>query len=412
MARDGLIVGIDVGTAKVAVVVGTANEGVLSITGVSSVAHSGMRKGVIVDPEETVSAIAHALEDVERLCGSNITHALVAINGAHVQAQPAQGVVAVAKPSGEIQPDDIQRVIEAAKTVALPQNRELIHVFPHHFMVDGQEEIRDPVGMNGVRLEVHALIVSAAASALRNLTRAVEQSGIEIDGLVFGPLAVAKALTTKKQRDSGVAVVDIGAGTTALAVFEEGELLHCACLPIGSMHITNDIAIGLRTNLDVADALKLKYGSAWAENVRDSESVSLAILDPAEDERVARKQICEIIEARVLEIFSLLGDELKKVGKDGLLPAGVIFTGGGSELEGLTELARHHLRLPATIGFPTAQISGMLDKLDNPIYATGVGLVLWGNEEGREPNAPWRLNLGKFGGVFERFRGILRNFTH
>lgn len=412
MPKDNIVTGIDIGSSKVAVVVGTVNDGTPSIIGVSSVAHSGMRKGVIVEIEETVSAISHALEDAERMSGSPITHAYISITGSHVDAQPASGVVAIARPNGEIQTDDVARVIDAAKTVALPQNRELIHIFPHHFVVDGQDEIRDPVGMNGVRLEVRALIISAASAALRNLTRSIDQAGIEIDGLVFGPLACAKALTNKKQRDSGVILVDIGSGTTGYAIFEEGELLHCGCLPIGSMHITNDIAIGLRTNLDVADAIKLKYGVVLPDKIRDSETINLAVIDPAEDERVSRKQIAEIIEARIMEIFHMIQDELKRIGKDGVLPAGVIFTGGGSEIEGLTEIARNKLRLPATIGFPTAQISGMLDKVDNPIYATGVGLVLWGMEENQGQNAPWRFDVGKFGGVTTWFRGILRNFSH
>lgn len=409
MAKDPLIVGLDIGSSKIAVCVGSLNEGVMSLVAVTSVAHGGMKRGMIVDIEETVSALSQALEDAERLAGFPLTHALVSINGSHIYTQPAKGVVAVARPNGEIQAEDVTRVIDAAKTVSLPQNRELIHTFPHHFTVDGQEEIRDPIGMNGIRLEVDSLIISASSAALRNLVKTVEQAGIQIDGLVYAPLATAKALTTKKQRDSGVIVVDMGAGTTDFAIYEEGELLHCATLPVGSMHITNDIAIGLRTNLDVAETIKTKYGSVLPEKVRDSETINLASIDPAEDEKVSRKQVCEIIEARVSEIFHLIREELKKIGKDGLLPAGAIFTGGGSDIEGLTELARRDLRLPATVGFPTAQFSGMLDKLDDPIYACAVGLVLWGVEENQAGHAHRSFDFGKFGGVFDRFRGILRN---
>ncbi|MDP3993199.1 MAG: cell division protein FtsA [bacterium] len=409
--KDSLVVGIDVGASKIAVCVGSVAEGVVSLMGVTAVAHSGMKRGMIVDIEETVSALSQALEEAEKMSGFPLTHAYVSINGSHILAQPAKGVVAVARPNGEIQAEDVSRVIDAAKTIALPQNRELIHTFPHHFTVDGQDEIRDPIGMNGIRLEVDTLIISASSAALRNLIKTIEQAGIQIDGLVYAPLATSKALTTKKQRDSGVVVVDLGAGTTDFAVYEEGELIHCATLPVGSMHITNDIAIGLRTNLDVADAIKTKYGTVLPEKIRESETINLASLDPAEDEKVSRRQISEIVEARVAEIFHLIREQLQAIGKDALLPAGAIFTGGGSDIEGLTELARKELRLPATVGFPTAQFSGLLDKLDNPIYACAVGLVLWGVEENQSGHRHERYDFGKIGGVFDRFRGILRNFS-
>lgn len=410
MTRDPLIAGIDIGTSKISVVVGNLTEEAMSIVAVTSVPYSGMKRGMIVDIEETVSALSHALEDAERMSGFPIQSGYISINGGHVAAQPAKGVVAVARPNGLIQAEDVQRAIDAAKTVALPQNRELIHTFPQNFTVDGQDEIRDPIDMNGIRLEVDALIISASSAALRNLVKTVEQAGIKILGLVYSPLATAKALTTKKQRDSGVIVIDIGSSTTDIAIYEETELLYCATIPVGSMHITNDIAIGLRTNLDVAEVIKLKYGSVLVEKIRDSESINLSAIDPAEDEKVSRKEVCEIIEARVSEIFDLVKAELNKVGKDGVLPAGAIFAGGGSDIEGLTELARKELRLPATIGFPVAQLSGMLDKLDNPIYACAVGLVLWGAEERDPTQGRSTIDFGKFGGVFDRFRGILRNF--
>ena len=412
MARDNLLVGIDIGSAKVAVCVGTLTEEGLHIVGLSAVPHSGLRKGVITDPEETVSAISHALEEAERMVGTNITHAYVAVNGSHIEAQPARGVVAVSKPNGEIDQTDVARVMDAARTATLPQNRELLHIFPQRFLVDGHDEIRDPVGMNGIRLELEALIVSSSAAAVRNLTKVVFQAGLEIDGLVFSPLAAAKAITTKKQRESGVVVVDFGSGSTNLTVYEEGQLLTAGCLPVGSMHITNDIAIGLRTNLDVAEAIKNKYGSALPEKVREGDTINLAALDPGESDKVSRKHVAEIIEARILEIFQMIKEQLQQIGKDGLLPAGVVFTGGGSELEGLTELARQHLRLPAQIGFPVISMSGIIDKIDSPIYATSVGLVLWALDETGGSGAPWRMEFGKFGGVIDRFRGLLKNFTN
>lgn len=412
MSRDNFYVGLDIGSAKIAVCIGTLTEQGVNIIGLSAVPHSGVRKGVITDLEETISAISHALEEAERMAGANVTHAYVAINGNHIEAQTAKGVVAVSRPNGEIDASDVERVVDAAKTATLPQNRELIHIFPTRFLIDGREEVRDPIGMSGIRLELDALIISSSAAATRNVTKAVFQAGLEIDGLVFGPLAAAKALTTKKQRESGVMVVDFGFGSTNLSVYEEGQLLHAACLPIGSMHITNDIAIGLRTNLEVAEIVKNKYGSALPSMVRESEQINLSTIDPGEGDKVSRRQVAEIIEARILEIFQMIKEELQSIGKDGLLPAGVVFTGGGSELDGLTELARTHLRLPAAVGYPVMPMGGIIDKIDSPIYATSVGLVLWALDEAGDKSAPWRPGLGKFGGVIDRFRGILKNFTN
>lgn len=412
MPRDNLLVGLDIGTAKIALCVGSVTEEGLHIVGLSAVPHSGLRKGVITDPEETVSAISHALEEVERMAGTTINHAFVSINGAHVEAEQAKGVVAVSRPSGEIDHTDVERVMEAARSATLPQNRELLHIFPQRFVIDGKEEVRDPVGMNGIRLELDALLISSSAAAIRNIVKVVNQAGLDIDGLVFGPLAAAKAITTKKQRETGVILIDFGSGSTNITVYEEGQLLDAACLPIGSMHITNDIAIGLRTNLDVAEMIKNKYGTCQPDKVREGEMINLNNLDPAETEKVSRKHVAEIIEARVMEIFQLVKEQLQNIGKDGLLPAGVVFTGGGSELEGLTELARQHLRLPAAVGYPVAPMSGIIDKIDSPLYATSVGLVLWAMEETGTQSAPWRMEFGKFGGVIDRFRGILKNFTN
>jgi cell division protein FtsA len=398
MARDNSIIGIDVGNSKVSVVVATLTETDTHITGVATVAHSGVRRGIVTDLEETVSAVSHALEDAERMAGATVHHGLIGISGQHVDSQEIRGVIAVSKPTGQIDATDVARVLEAAKTTALPQNRELIHLFPRHYLVDGHDDIRDPIGLTGIRLEVDALLVTAPTSAVRNLEKAVTQAGVQIDGLMFSPIAAAKAVTTKKQRESGVVVVDFGAGGTSLAVYEEGKLLRAACIPIGSVHITNDIAIGLRTNLDVAEMIKIKYGSCEPEKIRDSESINLATLDPGETERVARKHVAEIIEARVAEILHAVQEELKQINKDGLLPAGAVFTGGGSLLEGIPEMARHTLRLPAAVGYPVVPFSGMIDKIDSPLYATSVGLIVSALEDGITASGPG-VNI-KLGGVW------------
>jgi len=412
MSKDPYYVGIDVGSSKVVVCVATVHEGETQIIALAAVGHNGVRKGIISDVEETVSAISQALEEAERTVGTQLNHGYISICGSSIEAQAARGVIAISKPNGEIDINDVARVHDAARASTLPQNRELIHLFPVQYLIDGQIQERDPVGANGVRLEVDALVVSSTSSAIRNLTKSVQQSGIEIEGIVYGPLAAAQLLTNKKQRESGVIVVDIGAGSTDVAIYEESQLIHVAAIPIGSTHITNDIAIGLRTNLDIAEGIKVKYGHAQPDKIREGEQINLSSFDPAEADRISRKHVSEIIEARTSEIFHLIKEELQRVGKDGLLPAGIIFTGGGSDLEGITEAAKEVLRLPATVGYPVVPLSGMIDKIDSPIYATSVGLVLWAIEESREKGAPWRLDIGKFGGVVDRFRGIFRNLTN
>lgn len=412
MTRDHLLVGLDIGSSKVTVTVVTATDQALHVTGVASVGHDGLRHGAVSDLDETVTAIGQALEDAERMAGTRLTHATVSITGRHITCQQAKGVIAVSKPNGEIDQTDVARVIDAAKTTAMPQNRELLHIFPHHYLVDGHDDIRDPAGLTGIRLEVDASIVTSSASAMRNLEKAVMQAGLQIDGLVFAPLAAARAATTKKQRESGVVLIDIGSGATSFAVYEEGELLHCGCIPIGSMHITNDIAIGMRTNLDIADMIKINHGHSQPSKIRDGEMVNLNTLDPGETEKVSRRHVAEIIEARTAELFHLIQEQLQYIGRDGLLPAGAVITGGGSELEGLIDQAKDTLRLPAQIGYPMTQFSGMIDKIDSPLYATSVGLILWSLEEGYQPTAPWRPSIGKMGGVFDRFKGILKNFTN
>lgn len=412
MTKESLIAGLDIGASKIAVAVANLNDQEITLMALTSVPHTSLRRGMITDVEDTISAISHALEDAERMAGATINRVYVSVNGSQIEATPAKGVVAISKPNGEIDGSDVARVIDAAKTSTLPQNREMLHLIPIRFWVDGQDVNRDPIGMNGIRLEAETIVISTSSPAMRNLVRAVTQSGLDINDCVFGPLATARSITTKKQRETGIIVIDLGAGSTDMAVFEEGQLIHAASIPIGSAHITNDIAIGLRTNLDVAENIKIKYGSTLPDKIRESEQINLASLDPAEDERISRRHVAEIIEARISEIFQLIKEELQKVGRDGLLPGGIVFTGGGSELEGLTELAKEQLRLPAQLGYPVANFSGMVDKLDSPIYSTSIGLVLWGIEEASSSLGNKRIDLGKIGGVFDKFRGIFKNITN
>ncbi len=410
MSKQNVAVGVDVGTTKVAVCVGAIQEGVINITGLGTAPNTGVRRGMVIDIEETVSAISSALEDAERMSGSAISQAIVGIGGHHITSTISKGVIAISRADGEITPTDVERVEEAARAVALPPNHAILHVIPKTYTIDGQEGVKDPIGMNGIRLEVEAHVIGSSISAIKNLSKCISQTGLNIEQLVFSPLATSRAILSKKQREAGVALVDLGAGTCGIAIFEEGDLLHTKVLNIGSLHITNDIAIGLRTSLDVAEKIKIKYASTQPAKIKDTETINLATFDPSEDQKISRKYLAEIVEARLNEIFSMVRDELRAVGKDGMLPAGVIFTGGGSRLNGLLDAAKDTLRLPAQVGYPLMEISGMIDKLDNPMYATSIGLMLWGID-GYNSSQRFSLDMGKMGGVFDKVKGIFRQFS-
>ncbi|MBI4032399.1 cell division protein FtsA [Candidatus Berkelbacteria bacterium] len=408
MGQPQVVLGIDIGSSKVAAAVGRFAEGGIEVAGMAKVTNHGLRKGQVVDIAETVTAISALLEDIERVTQTPVTHATVGIGGVHVETTSSKGVIAVSRPDGEITPQDVDRVLEAARAVAMPANREIIHVLPKAFTVDAEGGIVDPVGMTGIRLEVDAHVVTCASPAVKNLVRAVTQAGLSVGDLVFAPLATAELILTKRQKESGVALIDIGAGTTSLAVYEEGDLVHAVVLPIGSMHITNDIAIGLRTSIDLAEAIKVKYGTALKDDVRD-DTIDLTEIDPNELQRPKARYIAEIIEARLSELFLMVNDELRKIGKDGTLPAGVVFTGGGSRLTGIVELAKNSLHLPAKLGHPALELSGSVDKVDDPSYATAVGLVLWSLSGPPATTAPHQsFSIDGMEGAIGKARDFLR----
>ncbi|MBI4363416.1 MAG: cell division protein FtsA [Candidatus Doudnabacteria bacterium] len=381
MAKEQIFVGLDVGSSMIRVVVGKQESelGSPSIIGVGEAQASGIRRGVIVDIDEAVSSITEALEKAERMTGLSIDHAVVSVGGAQISAVESHGVVAVARADGEITENDVVRVVDASQAISIPANREILHVIPKTFTVDGQKGIKDPVGMTGIRLEVDSLIIQASVPFIKNLTKCILQAGLEIDDLVLAPLACAQAVLTKKQKELGVAVIDLGGGTTGLVVFEEGELITSTILPVGSMHITNDLAIGLRSSVDTAEKVKLQYAVAEVHEVKKDAEIDLTKIDKQEEGKVSVKHIAEIVEARLEEIFDLVNKELKAVGRDGQLPAGAILTGGGAHLPGIVELAKKQLRLPVTVGLP-GSVSTVIDRVDDPSFATAVGLVLWANE--------------------------------
>jgi cell division protein FtsA len=377
MANPPLITGLDVGSTAVRVAVahsGTSEQ--LQVIGLAEVPSEGIHRGVVTSIDDAVTAISSALEKAERMTGTPVERAWVSINGSHILASSSHGVIAVAKPNGEIGEDDVTRVVEAAQAVATPPNYEILHVLPRTFSVDGQPGIKDPTGMTGVRLEVEAQIIEGQSAQIKNLTKCIYRTGVDIDDLVLGILASAEAVLSKRQKELGVVVLNIGGATTSLLVVEEGEPLHAAVLPVGSGHITNDIAIGLRTSIDVAERLKVDYGHAVPDDVGKREEIDLSEFG-TEEGVVSRKQLAEIIEARLEEIFSLADKELSKVDRTGKLPAGVVMTGGGVKLPGLLDAAKHCFRLPAMIGYPLDVVSP-LDRVNDPAFATALGLVRWG----------------------------------
>ncbi len=381
MPREQIFVGLDIGSSTIRVVVGKQESelGTPSIIGVGEAPSQGIRRGVIVDIDEAVSSITEALEKAERMTGLTIDHAVVSVGGAQITAQESHGVIAVARADGEITENDVVRVVDASQAISIPANREILHVIPKNFTVDGQAGIKDPVGMSGIRLEVDSQIVQASVPFIKNLTKCILQAGLEIDDLVLAPLAASQAALTKKQKELGVVLIDLGGGTTGIVVFEEGDLTASTVLPVGSMHITNDLAIGLRSSVDTAEKVKLQYGQAEAREVKKDTDIDLSKIDRQEEGKVGTKHVAEIIEARMEEIFDLVNRELKRINKDGQLPAGAVLTGGGAKLPGVIELAKKQLRLPVALGQP-GSVTTVIDRVDDPSYATAVGLVLWGQE--------------------------------
>ena len=375
--KDEMIVGLDVGTTttRVVVAVRSPENEKPSVLGIGMVASSGIQKGVVTDVEETIQSMSNALDQAEQMTGIPIERATVSIGGAHVSSQNSRGVIAVSRADGEISEDDVTRVVNAAQAISIPSNREILHVVPQQFVVDSQDGITDPLGMTGVRLEVDTHIIEGSAPFIKNLTKCVYQAGVTVEDLVYAPLSVAKAVLSKRQRELGVVLVDLGGGTTNIAVFEENRLLQTATLPIGSMHITNDVAIGLRSSIDVAEKIKVELGTAIPDEVKKTQIINLKHMDEQEEEtEIPRRHVAEIIEARLSEIFSMVNKELKSVQRSGLLPAGVVLTGGGSKMHGVVELAKKELRLPAQLGYPQS-LPGFVDDVNDPAWATVMGLI-------------------------------------
>lgn len=412
MTKDTIIVGLDVGTCFVRVVVAKTGAGQVKpqIIGVGQAPSFGLRRGVVVDIEETVKNISQAIQDAERSSGISIERVVVGISGNHVVSKPSKGVVAVSTANGEILKEDVKRAISAAAAISTPQNREIFHVIPRCFSVDNQNAISDPVGMTGVRLDVDALIIEAAAPFVRNLNKCITEAGLEVEEMVLAPLAASRAALNKRQKELGVLALDLGGGTAGMTVYEEGNIVHSCVLPVGSAHITNDIAIGLRGSIDLAEKVKLEYGSALSSEISKRDNIDLSKLGLEGKGVVSRVEVVKIIEARLSEILELANKELKSIDRQGLLPAGAVLLGGGAKMPSLVDLTKDELKLPAQVGFPS-EMEGVVDEVDDPAFATAVGLVLWSMDK-REKNGGWRVSPPgiSIGATVDKLKGWMHDF--
>ncbi|MFA5351922.1 MAG: cell division protein FtsA [Candidatus Gracilibacteria bacterium] len=408
MAKDNTIVGLDIGTSKIRTVIATidAREMLPNVVGAGVSPSSGLRKGAIVDVNETIAAITASLEDAERMSGQPIHHAVIAVGGSHLAAQNSRGVIAVPH-GGEITVSDVERVLEAAQAVNIQPNRQILHVVPKSYTVDDQHDIRNPLGMTGVRLEVEAHIITGLTPALKNLENAVHQSGVDVDDFVPASLAAAEAVLSKRQKELGVVSIDIGASSTSIAVYEEGAILGTFVLPIGGDAVSNDVAIGLKTSVDTAEKLKIEYGSCNPVEISERETVDLSAISKTDSQVIERKTLAEIIQARYHEIFTMVNEKLATLQRDGQLPAGAVLTGGAAKIPEVIGLAREVLSLPVQIGFPT-DIDGVVDRIDDPAYATAIGLILFGAKGPTRSYGVGNVDFSKaFGNVKHFFKKLL-----
>jgi cell division protein FtsA len=395
-------VGIDIGTSAVRVVVGTVDEkGNPEVIGYSSVENSGMRRGVVAHSDEVAMVISQAVSDAERLSGRHISAGTVNINGSHVQGFNSRGVIAISAANREITEDDRLRAEEAAAVMQLPANREIIQVFPKAYRLDGQDNIKDPVGMQGVRLEVDTHIVTASTPNIRLLESALSKASTGFKHRTVSSLASAEAVLSRQQREAGTAVIDIGAGTTNIVVVEDGEVQHVAVIPVGGIHVTNDLAIGLRTDLDIAERVKIEHASL-EKPTRSTVSTKIG----KTQHTFSAADVYMVVEARIEELFELINKELKRIGRSGKLPGGVIFTGGTAQIKGIAEYAKEKLELPARVG-NIASVGGLADQMSVLIFATPIGLMLLdmlleGQHAAGHPN--------NYKGMIENITSLIKRF--
>jgi cell division protein FtsA len=394
-----IIVGLDIGTTKIACIAGEVTDDGVDIIGIGTAPSKGLRRGVVVNIDATVSSIRAAIDEAENMAGCQISTVFAAISGAHVRGLNSHGIVAVK--DKEVRDADVARVIEAAKAVAIPMDREVLHVLPQQYVIDDQDGIRDPLGMAGVRLEAKVHIVTTAVTSAQNVVKCANRCGLQVADIVLEPLASAQAVLEDDERELGVALIDIGGGTCDIAIFCDGAIVHTAVLPLGGGHITNDIATVLRTPLDSAEKIKRKYGCASRSLISDDDTMEVPSVGGRGPRVLPRLNLVEIIEPRVEEIFEHVKRELMRSGWADSLAAGIVITGGATCLDGIGEVAEQVLGLPTRRGYPT-KVGGLVDVVKSPAYSTGVGLVVYGASHGRALQTRAQTAQQSSSGLFKR----------
>jgi len=387
MAKRATLTAIDVGTTKVCTIIAEASDsGNVRVLSVGTVPSKGLHKALVVDIEDAKESIRHSVRKAEYACGYKVESAYIGVTGRHITSQNNRGVVAITRNDRLVRPEDLKRVLESAKTVQLPSEQRLLHIIPRTYAVDGQVGVKNPIGMHGFRLDVETHVITAATTSVQNLVKCVRGIGIEIDDLVLEPLASSEAVLTEDEKQAGVILADIGGGTTDIAIFREGSIWHSAALPVAGYQFTRDIALGLGLPFEVAEQMKRRYGSVM--QVYESKMENPAEIS-ADGHGISYQDLCDILRARIEELLRLILLEMPQSEYKSLVPAGLVLTGGSSNLSGIEVLGREMLRLPVRIGKPTG-ITGIADTLCDPAYATSVGLLLWGAKHGSTPN--WKSN--------------------
>jgi len=399
--EKNMIVGLDIGTSKVVAIVGEiAPDGGIEIIGIGSHPSKGLKKGVVVNIESTVHSIQRAVEEAELMAGCQIHSVYAGIAGSHIRSLNSHGIVAIR--DKEVMPGDVERVIDAARAVAIPADQKILHILPQEFVIDDQDGIKEPIGMCGVRLEAKVHMVTGAVSAAQNIIKCVRRCGLEVDDIILEQLASSYSVLTEDEKDLGVCLVDIGGGTTDIAVFTEGSIRHTAVIPIAGDQVTNDIAVALRTPTQYAEEIKIKYACALTQLAASDENIEVPSVGDRPPRRLARQTLAEVVEPRYEELLTLIQAELRRSGFEELIAAGIVLTGGSSKIEGLVDLAEEVFHMPVRLGVPQS-VMGLVDVVRNPIYATGVGLLLFGNQ-----NRVRRAFDADFGhgmrGVWERMK--------
>jgi len=400
------IVGLDIGTNKVAAIVGEISaEGVLEIIGIGTHPSRGLKKGVVVNIESTVQSIQRAVEEAELMAGCQIDSVYVGIAGSHIRSLNSHGIVAVR--DSEVYPQDIERVLDAAQAMAIPADQRILHILPQEYIIDNQEGVKQPLGMSGVRLEAKVHMVTCSVNAAQNIEKCVERCGLKVNDMILEQLASSYAVLTEDERDLGVCLVDIGGGTTDIAIFTHGAIRHTSVIPIAGDQVTNDIAMALRTPTQYAEEIKIKYACALTQLARPDEIIQVPGVGDKPARELSRQALAEVVEPRYDELFTLIQAELRRSGYESMVGAGIVLTGGASKIEGVIELAEEVFHMPVSQGTPR-NVAGLKDIVRNPVYATGVGLLMYGKQ--REDEQRSRGKMRSTGGFSRLRKWLSENF--